>query len=124
MQPRALQCSSGPLVLVAAGDDRVQKIAPRAEYEQNAKVREASLTEQLAQAQKQLQEVEATLPEDVRPQYQRQVALRGEDALAPVQGRTCVACYTDITAQNFNELLMEQFVVCKSCGRILYLADA
>src|SRR5262249_221554 len=94
-----------------------------AEYERNARVREADLTEQLAQAQKQLQEVEATLPEDIRPQYQRLVAVRGEDALAQVQGRTCVACYTEITAQDATQLTGGQFLLCKNCGRILYAQE-
>jgi predicted nucleic acid-binding Zn-ribbon protein len=100
-----------------------QAKAEAAEYEKNAKVREANLTEQLAQAQKQLQEVEATLPEDVRPQYQRLAAARGEDALAAAQGRTCMACYTEITAQAATDLARGQFLLCKSCGRILYAQE-
>jgi predicted nucleic acid-binding Zn-ribbon protein len=94
-----------------------------AEHEQNARVREANLAELMAQTQKQLQEVEASLPDDVRPQYQRLVAARGEDALAAVQGRTCKACYTEITAQATTDLAREQFLLCKSCGRILYAQE-
>jgi predicted nucleic acid-binding Zn-ribbon protein len=100
-----------------------QAKAEAAEYEKNAKVREANLTEQLAQAQKQLQDVEATLPEDVRPQYQRLVAARGEDALGAAQGRICMACYTEITAQAATDLARGQFLLCKSCGRILYAQE-
>src|SRR5438270_8934574 len=59
-----------------------------------------TLTELLQQANQQIEQVEATLPEDVRPQYERLVAARGADAIAAVQGRTCVPCYTEITAQN------------------------
>jgi predicted CXXCH cytochrome family protein len=43
--------------------------------------------------------------------------------MAAVQGRTCSACHSEITAQNYNELLQELFVVCKSCDRILYLPE-
>jgi len=67
--------------------------------------------------------VEATLPDDVRPLYERLLAAKGEDALAGVEERNCMACYTAITAQNYHDLKHNQFVLCKSCGRILYLAE-
>ena len=43
--------------------------------------------------------------------------------MSGVQGRTCTACYTEITAQNYNDLLQGNFVICQSCGRMLYLLD-
>lgn len=85
--------------------------------------RRQTLTDLLQQAHQQIEQVEVSLPEEVRVLYHRLVASMGADALSAVHGRTCTACYTDITAQNFNELRMEQFVACKSCGRILYLAE-
>ncbi len=85
--------------------------------------RRTSLTEQLATANRQLKETEAGLPDDIRVAYERLITARGEDALAAVQGRTCTACYTEVTAQTGNQLLMGQFVLCKSCGRILYLPE-
>jgi predicted nucleic acid-binding Zn-ribbon protein len=105
--------------------DRAVEQARRefSEFEKSNASRQASLVEQLQQAQQSLKEVEATLPADVRSQFDRQVAARGDDALSAVDGRTCVACYTEITAQNYNELRQEVFVQCKSCGRILYLPD-
>jgi predicted nucleic acid-binding Zn-ribbon protein len=51
------------------------------------------------------------------------MAARGADAMAAVENRTCTACYTEITAQNYHELILGQLVVCKSCGRILYLPE-
>ena len=94
-----------------------------AQFEKDSKARAADLTEQLRQAQQQLKDVEATLPGDVRPQYERLVGHGGEDAMAAVQGRSCAACYTEITGQMYNDLLIGQFVLCKSCGRILYLPE-
>lgn len=94
-----------------------------AQFEREASARQASLSEQLQQALQQLKEVEATLPADVRPQYERLVGHRGEDAMALVQDRVCAACYTEITAQMSNELFIGQFVLCKNCGRILYLPE-
>jgi predicted nucleic acid-binding Zn-ribbon protein len=94
-----------------------------AEFEKSSQGRLGELATQLEQAQQQIKDVEASLPDDIRPQYNRQIAARGEDALAAVQNRTCMACYTEITAQNYNDLVMNQFLVCKSCGRALYLPE-
>jgi predicted nucleic acid-binding Zn-ribbon protein len=93
-------------------------------FEAEVQGRQADLAEQHRQALAQVAEVEAALPEgDVRGLYQRQVKARGEDALSPVENRTCMACYTEITAQQSQELRMEQLVFCKNCGRILYLPE-
>jgi predicted nucleic acid-binding Zn-ribbon protein len=94
-----------------------------AELVKGMESRRASLAEQLGHANGQLHEVEATLPEDSRAHYDRLIAYRGEDALAAVAGGTCRACYTEITAQTANQLLMGQFVICKNCGRMLYLPE-
>jgi predicted nucleic acid-binding Zn-ribbon protein len=94
-----------------------------AEFERTLAVLQAERSEMLQQAQRQLQEAEASLPEELRVQYDRLVGQRGEDALALVQGTVCTACYTGITAQSMNELRIGRFVVCKNCGRILYLAE-
>ena len=94
-----------------------------ADFEKNAREHASSLTEQLNQAVGAIKDVESTLPADVRPQYDRLVAARGEDAMAPVEHRTCMACYTEITAQSHNDLMLSQFVLCKNCGRALYLPE-
>lgn len=94
-----------------------------AEFERTYATRQAERTEMLQQTRRQTEEVETGLPVDVRPQYERLLGQRGEDALAKLEGTTCTACYTGITAQNMNELRQGMFVTCKTCGRILYLAD-
>lgn len=86
--------------------------------------RRNDLVARLSETHEKLKEVEASLSADVRPVYDRLLAGHGEDAMAMVQGRTCAACYTDITAQSYNELMQERFVVCKNCGRMLYLPAA
>jgi uncharacterized protein len=93
------------------------------QFEQNSQARVDDLAGQKQRAQQQLGEVEATLPAESRQQYDRLVKARGDDALAEVQGRTCMACHTEITAQQSNELLAGRLVFCKSCGRILYLPE-
>jgi predicted nucleic acid-binding Zn-ribbon protein len=92
-----------------------------ARFEQTAGERLAGLRGHLAEAEQQLEAAETQIPESVRGAYDRVVAARGADAMAALQGRTCSACYTEITAQQYNELLQQLFVVCKACGRILYL---
>jgi uncharacterized protein len=94
-----------------------------ARFEREHGDRQASFAEQLQQAQQQIVEVEATLPMEVRPLYNRLTLAKGEDALSAVNGRTCTACYTEITAQNYNDLVQGNFVACKSCGRMLYLPE-
>lgn len=94
-----------------------------ATFEASGRERLASLRQQLDEARAQLADVEGTLPDDVRAQYTRLLTAKGEDAMSAVQGRTCTACYTEITAQSYNELRVGQFVVCKNCGRILYLPE-
>jgi predicted nucleic acid-binding Zn-ribbon protein len=92
-------------------------------FEKGNEARQAELRERLGQTHTELTRVEAELPEDIAPLYKRLLAAKGEDALAAVQNRICSACYTEITAQNHHELVIGQFVVCKSCGRILYLPE-
>jgi predicted nucleic acid-binding Zn-ribbon protein len=94
-----------------------------AQFEASFRMRQGSLTEQLNQTLRQLKEVVDTLGDDVRPQFERLIAAHGEDALSAVQNRTCSACYTEITAQNYNDLIRQQFVLCKNCGRMLYLPE-
>jgi predicted nucleic acid-binding Zn-ribbon protein len=92
-----------------------------AAYERDSAGRLAALAEERTRVLQQLAEVEGTVPQEVREPYERLTKVRGEDALAAVLDRTCSACYTEITQQGYNELLAERFVLCKSCGRILYL---
>jgi predicted nucleic acid-binding Zn-ribbon protein len=94
-----------------------------AAFERQTHERLARQREQLAQTQGQIKAVEASLPAEIRPVYERQVNARGEEALSAVENRTCTACYTGITEQQYNDLLAGRLVLCKSCGRILYLPE-
>jgi predicted nucleic acid-binding Zn-ribbon protein len=94
-----------------------------AKFESGMQERLTGYQTRLAETQQQLKEKEAAIPANLRSHYDRDVAAKGPDAMSPVEGRTCAACYTEITAQQYNELQQELFVVCKSCGRILYLPE-
>jgi predicted nucleic acid-binding Zn-ribbon protein len=94
-----------------------------ARWEETARVRLAEQQAQLKETQTRLAEVEATLPANVREQYRRIITAMGQEGLSAVRSNTCAACGTEITAQNYNDLLAGNFFVCKSCGRILYLPE-
>ena len=94
-----------------------------AQAEKSSETRLVGLKEQHSKAVAEISEIEKTLPPDIMPHYDRIVGARGEDALSAVQNKTCMACYTEITAQAFNNLNLSQFVACKSCGRVLYLPE-
>ena len=74
-----------------------------------------------SRALEELAAVEATLQGDVRTMYDRLIKAKGTEAIAGVQGMICAACYTEITPQMANLLRTEDFVICKNCGRMLYL---
>jgi uncharacterized protein len=93
------------------------------DFAKTAKEKLTGLTEQRQQAAKDLKTVEADLPTDIKPQIDREVASKGEEAFAAIHNRNCTACHTAVTSQAINDLLQGMFVCCKSCGRINYLVD-
>ena len=121
------------LELMIEGDDKA-KLVPEAEkavkkakddlvqFERDLEERLKRYAVEKTRAALDLKNVEASLPEDVKVHYHRLAGLQGEDCIAAVEGQTCTACYTDVTAQMANELLRGAWVLCKSCGRILYSA--
>ena len=100
-----------------------QAQAEMAEYERGTAERLASFAAQRQQALTELARVEATLPPEVLPLYERPVKAKGDDALAGVENGCCQACYCDLTAQHYNEVKSGRYLTCQSCGRILYLME-
>lgn len=128
------QLEEESLTAIAETDERTAKVAELdktaklakeefVRYEKDSGARLETLKKQLAETQAKLKEVESNVPANVRPVFDRIVKGKGVDAFAPVVDRGCGACRTEIIAQQYNELLMGTFVVCKSCGRILYLPE-
>ena len=66
---------------------------------------------------------EVQLSPDIRQQYDRLIKAMGADTFAAVENRICQACNTEVTAQLAHNLLMQQYVTCRSCGRVLYLKE-
>jgi predicted nucleic acid-binding Zn-ribbon protein len=120
------------LELMAEVEDK-SKLIPEAE-QASKKARDAlaqfekeqaGLLERYAQekarALEELKTVESNLGGDIRSQYDRLIKAKAADAISSVQGTICTACYTEITPQMANDLRHESFVICKNCGRMLYL---
>jgi predicted nucleic acid-binding Zn-ribbon protein len=79
---------------------------------------------QLAELETALVEAEEIIDINHRDQYRRNVKQRGDDAMAPVENGACSGCYVSTTHQMMNHLIMcDEIVFCKTCGRLLYLAE-
>lgn len=81
---------------------------------------------QLAELQSAIAEAEAIIPADQRDQYRRLIKQRGAEAFASVDmdSNACSGCFVSVTHQMINELInCEHLTFCKTCGRILYLAE-
>ncbi len=85
---------------------------------------------QLEEIEKAIAEAEAIIPEEQRDRYRRTIKQHGADALAPVEVDfkshigSCTGCYVTITPQCLNEVInAANLTFCKTCGRILYLAE-
>lgn len=81
------------------------------------------LETELARVQAELTSSEKYLPEEFRADYQRLAPVVGEQCLAQLDQQTCGGCYTTVTAQTLNDLLLGRPVVCKNCGCLLYLPE-
>ena len=110
---------------VTAQEADIKKIADEvaamaAEIASKAAEQKASL----AKLDAAIVEAEGFIAEDQVEQYRRNVKQRGADALAAVEENACSGCYVTVTTQMMNELINgHHLVFCKTCGRILYLAE-
>ncbi len=86
-----------------------------------AKAGEEAKLEELAHS---LLNAEAVINPDIREQYQRVIRQRGAEAMAVVESGACMGCNMSITSQMLNDLInCDNLVFCRSCGRILYMAE-
>lgn len=94
-----------------------------AKFEADVAPKQTLWTAERAATLAKLKEVEPGVPKAVRAAYDKTVASMGHDGFAPVIGRTCGGCQAELTHQVRNDLEDDLFVMCRSCGRILYLAE-
>ncbi|MBN2023468.1 MAG: phospholipase [Pirellulales bacterium] len=110
-------------------DEAKQTLAKaQAEREKVARQVEAeapSIRDDLAVAQGNLKEAESALPDDFRPLYNRAVQAFGQEALAPVVGEYCGGCNQKVPLNAIAALLLTvpKPLVCRSCGRMLYVPE-
>ena len=116
---------------ITEGEDRQAKVpemesaattvrADLARYEADVAPRKAMLDANVQQVQGQLAVQEKSIPEDLLAQYRRTVASQGADGFALAENGTCTGCHTEIVRQVQMDLSRDLFVMCNSCGRILY----
>lgn len=85
---------------------------------------EPKVKEQAARLTEELREAEKCLPSKEMGLYRRLVEAHGPSTLAPLDANACSECFVELSPQNIVEVRTGKLVFCKSCGRILYSADA
>jgi len=70
-----------------------------------------------------LESAERELPADARILYDRIVKQKGDEGLAPLDGESCGGCFHQVTGNMHSNLLMGRVVVCRTCGRLLYVPE-
>ena len=90
-------------------------------FEKEEQERQQRLSGELVRAQAELVEAEKAMPSDIRSAYNRLIAVNGADGLAAVRDRTCTSCYGELTLHHLRELDTGRLVLCKTCGRALYI---
>jgi len=78
------------------------------------------LHEDFARIEAERIESETLVPTAVKVDYERLIAARGEEALAPVEDQTCGGCYQMLTTQIMNQIALSRLTRCPSCGAFLY----
>jgi predicted nucleic acid-binding Zn-ribbon protein len=92
-----------------------------AEVKAKVEAEAQGLQGEVARVRTELETVERDLADDVRERYQRLVRSKGADGLAAIEGQTCGGCFQQITGNMLSELMLGRTVVCRNCGRLLYM---
>jgi uncharacterized protein len=98
----------------------VQKLA---DVRKEVAAHEPSLLGDVARLEAELKQSEETLPGEIRDLYNRTVRQKGEDALAAIENLICGGCNQQVPLNMFNQVMLGQPVMCKTCGRLLYLPE-
>jgi len=108
----------------AEAEEDVKKVSAEAQnVAERVERQRGGLESELARVRGELVEAETQLPADLRAELRRVTDARGEDALAAVEAESCGGCYQLLTAQMVSQLLLSKPVFCRSCGRLLYMAE-
>ena len=85
---------------------------------------EPGLRRATEELQGRLREAESRLPGTILEVYRRLVQAHGATALAAVQNNACTACHSILSPQEQVNVRTEKTVFCRSCGRLMYRAEA
>jgi predicted nucleic acid-binding Zn-ribbon protein len=80
-----------------------------------------SLHSDLQLVEHELAETEPKLTATVNQEYRRLLVANGENALAQVEDECCGNCYTTLSPLVVDQLRLQQFIQCSTCGSILYM---
>lgn len=105
---------------VARESEVVDRVAEHETMVKTVGERLESLKGDLERVEAERVEAEALVPAGAKQEYDRLVAARGEEALAPVDGDTCGGCYQMLTTQVINRIRLSQLVRCPACNAFLY----
>ena len=104
-------------------DANAQVLKMKDEFERISKQvadRRVVLESELERVEADLVVAESELTGDFKREYMRLVSVKGEDAMAGLEGKCCGGCYQNLTPQLLDRLSMQQPVICPSCGRLVY----
>ncbi len=90
---------------------------------QAVEVQAASIQADIVRLETELKHCEADLPDEIRETYQRLVEKRGEEALAEVVDGACGGCCQQIPVNVEASVRLQQPSFCRTCGRLLYVAE-
>lgn len=120
----AMEKLDGMKLLVPDAEAQVAKAKDElTKAQQHVRSQEELLRGDIKRLEEALKEAETALPADFREVYSRVVKAKGQDAMAAVEGASCGGCYQQLTANTVNEINMGRVVLCRSCGRVLYLPE-
>lgn len=75
----------------------------------------------LEEAKQQFAQKKVLMPEEWSKVFDKHELTEAADVLAALSGRSCSACYTEVTAQQVAMITAGRIEACKSCGKLLYL---
>lgn len=81
------------------------------------------LEKRLAELTTSLTAAQTAVPENLAPQFRRQVQAHGHESMAAIEGKTCTFCWVAVPPQYLMQVKQNQPLFCKTCGRLLYLKD-
>ncbi len=100
--------------IVADAKDDVRKMTDQVAAAQ------AGLKERAEKLRLAVAEAETVVPADHMANYRRLVGAHGADALAAVENNVCTSCNVSLSPQQGVELRSGRFIVCISCGKLIY----